>query len=60
MKKFKVLRNNKEEIMEEQPLRELLFTKCGVTPNFLIMMKNLEIKEGLNHFESMTEITRIE
>ena len=60
MKKFKVLRNNKEEIIEEQALREMLFNKCGVTPNFLLMMKNLNVTEGMTHFESMTEITRIE
>lgn len=60
MKKYKVFRHNVEEIMEEQPLREFLNKTCRVTPSFLDMLKGLNINEGMTHWDSMTEITRLE
>jgi hypothetical protein len=58
MKKFKIKRNNTEEIKTEKETKEFLLSK--VTPGFLTMMSNLQVTEGMFHYETFTEIIRIE
>ena len=58
MKKFKIKRNNQEETKTEAETKEILFSR--VTPGFFNMMDNLKVTEGMFHYESMTEIIRIE